>query len=116
MSYGKKSTRTHFTGVGTKLEKGKKGELRGYYHGTNVASKDRKGDLHFRTGGYLTPTTARRMETFAKEHGGRDIKFSRAKGTLTGYEGGQAKYKSGYKGGEHRMTVKSAALAKRTKN
>jgi len=103
----KKSTRTHFMGVGTHTEKGKKGALRGYYHGTNVASKDKKGNLHFRTGGWLTNTTVRRMETFAREHGGRKgIAISRAKGTLTAYENGKKIAHAGKKGHEHLMTIK----------
>ncbi len=102
----KKSTRTHFKGVGTKVEKDKKG-THGYYHGTNVASKDPKGHLHFRTGGYLTNTTVRRMQAFAREHGGKSIALSRAKGTLSGTDHSTGKkLRSGYKNGEHRMTVK----------
>lgn len=102
----KKSTRTHFMGVGTKVEKDKKG-THGYYHGTNVASKDKKGHLHFRTGGYLSNTTIRRMKTFASEHGGKNIALSRAKGTLSGTDHSTGKkLHSGYKNGEHRMTVK----------
>lgn len=114
----KKSTRTHFMGKATKLEADKKGRLHGKYHDTEVATKTKKGDLHFRTGGYLTNTTVRRMQAFAREHGGRhSLSFSRKGGKLQAndYASGE-KYSSGEKGGEHRMTVKSAALAKRTKN
>lgn len=103
---GKRSTRTHFTGTGTHLEADKKG-IRGYYHGTNVAKMDKKGNLHFRTGGWLTPTTTRRMETFAREHGGmHDLAISRAKGRLTAYRGGKAVAHSGKKGHEDIMTIK----------
>lgn len=118
MSYtgagSKKSTRTHFMGVGTKVEHDKKGKTHGVYHGTKVATKNKHGDLHFRTGGWLTNTTTRRMETFAREHGGRDtMSISRAKGRLTAYEDGKPIAHSGKKGHEHLMTVKARALAKR---
>lgn len=103
------STRTHFKGVGTELEHRKKGETRGYYHGTNVATKSKKGDLHFRTGGWLTPTTARRMETFARTHGNmKGLAISHAKGKLTAYDHGRPIAHSGKKGGEDIMTVKKS--------
>lgn len=100
-----KSTRTHFGGVGTKLEQGHKGDLRGSYRGTQVATKDPKGNIHLRTGGWLTPTTVTRMKSFIKEHGGKDVALSRAKGTLSGRMGDK-KLSSGYVNGEHRMTIK----------
>ncbi len=102
----KKSTRTHFMGTGTHVET-EKGKTHGVYHGTKVATKNKHGDLHFRTGGWLTPTTTRRMSTFAKEHGGRNIAISRAKGKLTAYEDGKAIAHSGEKKGEHLMTIRN---------
>lgn len=115
MSYGKESTRTHFKGVGTHVEH-EKGKTHGVYHDTKVATKNKKGDLHFRTGGYLTNTTVRRMQTFAREHGGRNLSFSRAKGRLSARDNDTGKeHGSGYNKGEHKMTVRSQAIKNKTK-